>query len=629
MTAYIDRIKLFLKQIGLVFFIYFLCRFIFFIINYKQFSTLDFFDTLKLFVYGIRFDAFSISVSNAIFIIISMLPFKVADKKWIQKINVFLFIVFNAIFILSNSIDFGYYSFIKKRSSFDILNQVFGGQTDVLSLLPSFIKDFWYVVILYILLMYLFMRLNKSLLTTRKPLTGNYTLKQKVQISFICIFIISITFISFRGIARVPIQLIDAGQYAKAQYVDIVLNSPCTILLTMDKINISEIHEVDEQVAYNTVNPIKEFKEKTFTKKNVVVIILESFSKEYTGLGKRKSYTPFFDSLLSKSLVFNNAIANGRSSIEGIPAIVSSLPNLMFNPYINSTYSSNKLTNFASILNNEGYQTSFFHGGTNGTMNFDSYASLSGFDNYYGRIEYNNETDFDGNWGIWDEPFLNYTAQTLNSYSKPFFATIFTLSSHHPFKVPNKYSGKFPKTSLEIIESIGYADYALAKFFETAKKMKWYNNTFFVLVADHTSISHDELYNNDVGHYQIPIVFYESNNSLKGINNKLMQQIDIMPSVLDYIGYNKPFFSFGNSIFDNKSSGNAIYFNSGNYYLTNDSLYFVFNNLQLQQVYQYKNDSLLRNNIYNSEGTIYKHQQDYLKAYVQFYNYALINNKTH
>lgn len=628
MIAYLDRIKLFLKQIGLVFFIYFLCRFIFFIINYKQFSSLDFFDTLKLFVYGIRFDAFSISVSNAIFIIISILPFKVADKKWIQKINVFLFIVFNAIFILSNSIDFGYYSFIKKRSTFDILNQVFGGQTDVKSLLPTFIKDFWYVVFIYILLMYLFVRLNKSLLTTRKPLTGNYTLKQKVQICFICIFIIGTTFVSFRGLARVPIQLIDAGQYAKAQYVDIVLNSPCTILLTMDKINISEIHEVNEQVAYNTVNPIKEFKEKTFTKKNVVVIILESFSKEYTGLSKRKSYTPFFDSLMSKSLVFNNAIANGGSSIEGIPAVVSSLPNLMFNPYINSTYSSNKLTNFASILNNEGYQTSFFHGGTNGTMNFDSYTSLSGFDNYYGRIEYNNETDYDGNWGIWDEPFLNFTAQTLNSYTKPFFATVFTLSSHHPFKVPNKYAGKFPKTSLEIIESIGYTDYALAKFFETAKKMKWYNNTLFVLVADHTSISNDEFYNNDVGHHQIPIVFFEGNDSLKGINNKPMQQIDIMPSVLDYIGYNKPFFSFGNSIFDNKSSRNAIYFNSGNYYLTNDSLYFVFNNLQLQQVYRYKNDSLLKNNIY-TEGAIYKQQQDYLKAYVQFYNYALINNKTH
>lgn len=629
MKAYKQRIILLLKQLLLVFALYFLCRVLFCISCISYFPNLSIGEMMKLFFYGIRFDAFSIAVCNILFIVISLMPFVFANNVWLQKINNFLFLLFNSLFLLTNCIDFGYYPFIRKRSTFDTLNQLLGGQIDVATLLPSFVKDYWYVLLLYIVLLYVFIRAHNYLLRSKTPLTGKYSGVQKLQISVVSLLILGVSFVSFRGLARVPIQFIDAGKYASANYIDIVINTPFSILLTMDKTNLSEIKVVDEQVAFNTVNPIKEHKDKTFAKKNVVIIILESFSKEYTGLGKSKSYTPFLDSLMQYSLVFKNAIANAATSIEGIPAVLSSFPNLMPNPYINSSYSGNKLTSIASVLKDEGYQTSFFHGGTNGTMNFDSYANLSGFVNYYGRTEYNNESDFDNNWGIWDEPFLQYTSKTLSTYSSPFLAAIFTLSSHHPFKVPKKYANKFPKTSLEIIESIGYTDYALSKFFESAKKMPWYNNTLFVLTADHTSISEDNFYNNDVGHHQIPVMFFcPSDSILKGLSNKLIQQIDIMPSVLDYVGYNKPYFAFGNSVFGNQRSNYSIHFNSGNYYLTNDSMYYVFNNLNLEQVFNYKKDSLLTQNLFDSANK-YRKQEDYLKSYIQYYNKTVINNKTH
>lgn len=629
MNAYIKRISILLKQLLLVFFMYFLCRAIFYAINYNYFPNTSTLEIIKLFFYGIRFDAFSIASSNFLFILISLLPFSFANNNWLHKTNNFLFILFNSLFIATTCIDFAYYPFNRKRSTFDIFNQLFGGQTDIKTLLPSFFKDYWYVLLIYLLLLFIFIRINKYLLRNRKPLTTNYTGIQKVYISVICLFILGISFISFRGLSRVPIQFIDAGKYASANNIDIVINSPFSILLTIDKTNLNELKLIDEEVAFNTVNPIKESVNKVLNKKNIVIIILESFSKEYTGFGKRKSYTPFLDSLSKHSLFFNNALANSATSIEGIPAVLSSFPNLMPNPYINSSYSGNKLTSIASLLKDEGYQTSFFHGGTNGTMNFDSYANLSGFTNYYGRTEYNNELDFDGNWGIWDEPFLQYTSKTLNTYSNPFLAAIFTLSSHHPFNIPAKYKNKFPKSSLEIIESIGYSDYALSKFFETAKKMPWYKNTIFVLTPDHTSISQDDFYNNDVGHHQIPIMFFSpSDTSLKGFSNQFIQQIDIMPSVLEYIGYNKPYFAFGNSVFGKKPSNYSIHFSSGNYYLTNDSMYYVFNNFKLEQVFNYKKDSLLTQNLFDTPDK-YREQENYLKSYVQFYNTAIINNKTH
>ena len=110
-----------------------------------------------------------------------------------------------------------------------------------------------------------------------------------------------------------------------------------------------------------------------FKHKNVVIIILESFSKEYVGYyNNGKGYTPFLDSLINYSLVMERAYANGIKSIEALPSIVSSIPTLMNNPFITSIYATNKYYSLPLLLKREGYSTSFFHGGNRGTMGFYS-----------------------------------------------------------------------------------------------------------------------------------------------------------------------------------------------------------------------------------------------------------------
>jgi len=274
---------------------------------------------------------------------------------------------------------------------------------------------------------------------------------------------------------------------------------------------------------------------------------LESFSKEFTGISNRKSYTPFLDSLMSQSVVYNNAISNGKTSINGIPAIIASMPCFLENHYLNSLYNSNTLQTLPNLLKDKGYNSVFFHGGTNGTINLNSFAQLAGYDAYYGRTEYNNDNDYDGQWGIWDEPFLKKTVTQMSSLKEPFFTSIFTLSSHNPYKVPAKYKGKFPKGNYEITKSVGYADYALRQFFNDARKQKWFDNTLFVITPDHTSISDDSFYSNLVGQYSIPIMIYKSGITPK-VEERTVQQIDILPTVLDYLNYDKPFYSFGKSM---------------------------------------------------------------------------------
>jgi phosphoglycerol transferase MdoB-like AlkP superfamily enzyme len=337
--------------------------------------------------------------------------------------------------------------------------------------------------------------------------------------------------------------------------------------------------------------------------------------------------TPFLDSLMAQSLTFTNAFSNGKKSIEGIPAITASIPTWMNEPYITSAYGSNQAQSIASLLKTEGYYTAFFHGATNGSMGFDAFANLSGYTDYYGRYEYSNDEDYDGSWGIWDEEFLQYTAQTLNKKQEPFFATLFTLTSHHPYKIPSKYESKFKEGVYDNAKCISYADYSLKYFFETIKKMPWYNNTLFVLCADHTGISGDKFYENKIGNNTIPIIYFMPNSELKGFDTTITQQIDIMPSILQYLNYNKPFYSFGKSVFDTTANHFAFTFNSGIYQYTNNNYTLEFDGEKATGLFQYKKDSLLKNNLIKTEKMVANELELKTKAIIQTYQQSLINNK--
>jgi phosphoglycerol transferase MdoB-like AlkP superfamily enzyme len=299
----------------------------------------------------------------------------------------------------------------------------------------------------------------------------------------------------------------------------------------------------------------------------------------------------------------------------------------MYEPYISSPYSNNQITTLAGLLKKKGYYTAFFHGGTNGTMGFDAFAGMAGYDDYYGRTEYNNEKDYDGNWGIWDEEFLQYTARTVNQKKQPFFATLFTLTSHHPYPVPERYKAKFPEGPLPIEKCIAYTDYSLRRFFETAKTMPWFKNTLFVFSADHTSISKDPFYMNKCGNNSIPIIYYMPGSDLTGMDSTITQQIDIQPSILDYINYPGEQFCFGTSVFDSTSIHSALVYNFGPFQFMQDGYLMEFDGQKATELYQIGNDSLLTNNILPVAPERSAKMEKRAKAIIQTYQQALINNK--
>jgi phosphoglycerol transferase MdoB-like AlkP superfamily enzyme len=301
--------------------------------------------------------------------------------------------------------------------------------------------------------------------------------------------------------------------------------------------------------------------------------------------GTYKGYTPFLDSLIDKSLVFSNAFANGRKSIDAIPSITASIPALVL-PYVISERSGNKINSLAGLLSKEGYQTAFFHGAPNGSMGFDAFAKIAGFHSYFGKDEYGHDDGFDGVWGIWDEPFFQFFIDKMNQMKPPFFTTIFSVSSHHPFKVPSQYIERFPEEHMPLQKCIRYTDMALKAFFEKAARMPWFKNTLFVITSDHCSESDFKEYKTAVNYYAAPLIFFKGDGSLHGQDESLAQQIDIMPTVLGYLNYPKPFVAFGNNLLDQSSQRFVINYLEDTYqflygdyayYFTEDTLTAMFN----------------------------------------------------
>lgn len=260
-------------------------------------------------------------------------------------------------------------------------------------------------------------------------------------------------------------------------------------------------------------------------------------------------------------------------------------------------------------------------------MGFSAYTNLAGISHYYGKNEYNNDADFDNIWGIWDEPFMQYMAKTINTFKQPFFTAFFSVSSHHPYKVPQKYQGKFPKGTLQIHEPLGYTDMAIRKFFDAAKKMPWYKNTLFVLCADHATMSYLPDYQNVPGFFSIPILFYYPGGNLKGKTAKIIQQIDIMPTVLNYMHYKKPYFAFGFDALDNKTTNFAVNNNDGNFNFYEGDYLLVNDGTKSIALFNLKTDRNTSKNLIDQLPEVKAEMEQKLKAFIQQYNNRMINNQ--
>jgi phosphoglycerol transferase MdoB-like AlkP superfamily enzyme len=356
---------------------YSVCRIIFFLFNTSLFPHVNLASFLRIMRGGVMFDTSAILYINALFILLCLLPFQFKFKEWYQKGLMMLFIITNAIGLALNSIDIIYYRFILKRTTasfFDIVR--YDNNNTKVSF--RFIYDYWYITLIWITLV-LFLFLCYSWLKP-KPLQFNRKWKYALLSFFVLIIVSALTVVGMRGgymSTTRPINMNNAGKYVNSpEEMALVQNNPFCIMRTWGKrsFEIKKYFDSENEIE-KIFNPLViPDSSQIMKKENVVVIILESFSREFVGSlnkdlngGTYKGYTPFLDSLISESLVFPNAFANGRKSIDAIPSVTASIPALVL-PYVVSERSGNKINSIASLLAQQGYETSFFHGAPNGSM---------------------------------------------------------------------------------------------------------------------------------------------------------------------------------------------------------------------------------------------------------------------
>ncbi len=633
--------KVLLYRIFLAYVFYFVARILFYAFNSDLIKLDGLSDFFELAFYGLAFDTTAILYVNSLFILLSILPLTINTTQRYQRILFYIYFITNLIAYATNYVDFIYYKFIYSRTTTSVMGSL-ENETNKLTLLSSFIVDYWYVLILFIFVSALWVYGYKKINITPTSIPKKLAYYSTSIIGICIIGTLSIGGIrgDFKHSTR-PINIVDSSRHVKnIAYADIVLNTPFSIIRTIGHNFFKKVNYVEGAVIQKEIKPIKQYSDSLLLEKpNVVIFIIESYGKEYLGAFNKNndikdyvSYTPFIDSLAQHSLVFSNAFANGRKSIHGMSSVLAGIPSFK-TAFTSSAYSKQPIQSLVSAYNEMGYDTSFFHGAPNGSMGFLGFGNILGFNYYYGKTEFEelfpNQDEFDGIWGIWDEPFLQFMNQTISKKTEPFMSTVFTVSSHSPFIIPEKYNGKFPEGYLPMHKCVGYTDYAIKKFFEAAKKEPWFENTIFVFTADHGNQTQHEEYKKPINRLAVPLMFYYPKKTavLTGENTELAQQIDIYPTLLNLSGYNKPFRSWGRSLVSDTLIKPYVMSHSGKFYqfMQNDYIC-VFDGEKSIGFYDI-NDKALKNNLIDKKNEKMIAVEDACKAFIQDYMERIIDRK--
>ena len=622
--------------------LYFIARITFLLENWSYFSSnLTGSHLLEMQSGGLMFDTSAIMLTNSLYIVMMLLPVhQVVAKPVYQKICRGVFLAVNGLALAMNLCDAVYFQFTMRRTTTTVFDE-FSNEGNLGSIFLTETFRHFYLLILFVLLLWCTYRLYRKVATNRNNefRLWHYNVASLLSLLLIAPFVVAGIRGGFTSAVR-PITISNANQYVnRPTEAALVLNTPFSLYRTIGKaVFVVPNYYSDEQEMTAIYNPIHVPNDSVpMTKKNVVVLIVESFGREYIGAlnktlenGRYRGYTPCVDSLIAKSITFSHSYCNGRKSIDGMPSILSSIP-MFVEPFFLTPASMNHVDGIASLLAGEGYQTAFFHGAQRGSMGFQAFARSTGFQDYYGREDYDaderfgGDDDFDGMWAIWDEPFLQYYATKMSEMKEPFMTAVFTASSHHPFAIPEKCQKRFPEENLEIHKCIRYTDMAIGKFFETASREPWFKNTIFVLTSDHTNMSDHPEYQTDLGGFCSPIIVYEPGREAE-VLDKIAQQIDILPTVMGMLHYQKTYFGFGTDLLNTPAEDTwAVNYMGGIYQYVKHGHVLQFDGQNTRSIYALS-DSLMQHNLMEDgrwkteDGkTILPQMERELKAIIQQY----------
>ncbi|MBQ5662994.1 MAG: sulfatase-like hydrolase/transferase [Bacteroidaceae bacterium] len=631
----------FICNIALAYIILMLCRVIFLAVNYELYAdslaSNSFEDLLRG---SLLFDTAAVCYLNIPYILALLLPLHFKEGRFAQWLTHILYTVGVAVGVVANLADSVYVPFTGRRSTWSVFSE-FSNEGNIAKIIGGELIAHWYLTIGAILIIWMAYKLYRPAKAYENGRLMNYYVTRTVTLLVVAPLLIC----GIRGGMGKhvrPITISNANQYVNAPgEAAIVLNTPFSMIRTINKNPFKEVKYYSQPQLEAIYSPVHiPASDSTFIEKNVVVFILESFGKDYIGAYNphrdTPSLTPFLDSLIAESRTYAYSYGNGRKSIDGMPSVLSSIP-MFVEPFFVTPASLNRVSGLAGELAKKGYNTAFFHGAPNGSMGFQAFARTTGYRQYYGLDEFNaakkddGNDHFDGTWAIWDEPFFEYYAQTMDTIKEPFVTTMFSASSHHPFRIPEKYHSVIPEGELPIHKCITYTDKALRTFFEKAKKSEWFKNTLFVITADHINQTNNEHYKTAAGGFEVPIIFYSPDKAAPfapGVDScKIAQQIDIMPTVLQALNYDRQFIAFGQNLIATPAENSfAVNYNNNIYQYFKGEHMLQFDGSNSVALYNVRKDKLLKENLVEELPTVVQTMEKELKAIIQDYMQRMLGN---
>ncbi|MFN8333582.1 MAG: sulfatase-like hydrolase/transferase [Cyclobacteriaceae bacterium] len=320
---------------------------------------------------------------------------------------------------------------------------------------------------------------------------------------------------------------------------------------------------VETRKAFSTLRDLLKTPESTFTstdplslerkiqntgpekKLNVVLISVESFSADFMEhFGNKKHITPFLDSLAEHSLLFTNLYATGTRTVRGLEALSLCIPPTPGQSIVRRP-DNEGLFSLGKVFQDKGYRSEYIYGGYGYFDNMNYFFSNNSYEVTDRTALKDSEIDYENIWGVADENLFTIATRNIDVHSqeKPVFAHIMTTSNHRPFTYPDGRIDIPSHTGRK--GAVKYTDYAIGKFIREASKKPWFENTVFVIVADHcaSSAGKTEL---PIEKYHIPMLIYSPSHVQPGVMSRLMSQIDIGPTLLGLLNfsYTSKFFGY-------------------------------------------------------------------------------------
>ena len=551
-------------RIVLLYAVLMLCRTAFYLYNAAVLGPLTWAEAWPLLAGALKFDTASVVYADGVFILLSLLPLPLRERRWYRAVLFWYYVAVNAVLVVATNLaDTVYFRYTQKRFTADEI--FFADNDNSLQLIGKFMAENWYLVLLWIALTALLAWGYRHRVREESIFSRGWAYYIGNTVIFAAAAGLSVAGMR-GGMTRMtrPITLSNATLYtADSGKANLILSNPFCILRTIGSAGSVKYkkHFAPEELA-RRFTPVHQPADSTVVNlagRNVVVFIMESMSAEHSAYlcpevyadREVKGFTPFLDSLMQNGLVFKRMYANGTRSIQAMPSVLGSLPSFR-TPFVLMPQSLGESRQLPAMLADKGYATLFFCGSEHGSMGFGAYARSAGVERLVSREDYearHGTGDFDGYWGIWDEPFLQFMGEELAATPEPFFATLFTLSSHHPFVVPEQYAATLPDGYTRIHKGVAYDDQAFRRFFHRFGGEEWFRRTIFVFVADHVSSEKfAEKTRSYPGNMHIVGFIHTPDGALQGEVREVTQQLDIMPTVLGLTGNTEPYFAFGRDV---------------------------------------------------------------------------------